>query len=100
MPIPDEIDELVQQLSASLVPPQHNAFIAAARTALAAIPCIGPGSAYRILAPLQRQFFDPPDDARAAAGPRHHKPNRLNTLPPLEYAGDQRAVRYRRRVAD
>ena len=91
MSIPDEIDELVLQLAASLAPSQHDAFIAAARTALADIPCIGPGSAYRVLAPLQRQFFDPPSDARVIAGPRHHQKNKLNSLPPVG-AEDARGV--------
>ena len=83
MSIPDEIDELILQLGASLAPPQHHAFIAAARTALAGIPCIGPGSAYRVLAPLQRRFFDPPSDARAIAGPHHNRGSRSNTLPAI-----------------
>jgi hypothetical protein len=81
-PLPDEVDLLVIQLAASLEPPQHAAFIDAARTALADIPCLGPGSAYRILVPLQRRFFDPPED-RVAYGPSHHKPNKLNSLPPV-----------------
>jgi hypothetical protein len=82
-PLPDEVDLLVVQLAASLEPSQHNAFVDAARMALADIPCLGPGSAYRVLAPLQRRFFDPPDDARVIAGPRHHQPNKLNSLPPV-----------------
>jgi len=83
MSLPDEVDLLVVQLAASLEPSQHYAFLAAARTALAGIPCLGPGSAYRVLAPLQRRFFDPPADTRALAGPRHHQPNKLNSLPPV-----------------
>jgi len=83
MSIPDEIDEPILQLGASLAPPQHHAFIAAARTALAGIPCIGPGSAYRVLAPLQRRFFDPPSDARAIAGPHHNRGNKLYALPAI-----------------
>jgi len=89
--IPDEIDELVLQLAASLAPSQYDAFVLAARTALAGIPCIGPGSAYRVLAPIQRRFFDPPLDTRTAAGPRHHHSNKLNTLPPVG-AEDARGV--------
>jgi len=95
MPIPDEIDELVLQLSASLAPPQHHAFIDAARTALADIPCIGPGSAYRVLAPLQRQFFDPPSDARAVSGPRHHA-NKLTMRPPIAAPEEPQSVGRRR----
>jgi hypothetical protein len=48
------------------------AFEAAARDALAAASCSGPGAAYRLIGPLQRQFFDPPDDLSIAhSGPRH-----------------------------
>jgi hypothetical protein len=82
MSIPDEIDELVLQLAASLAPSQYDAFVIAARTALAGVPCLGPGLAYRVLAPLQRRFFDPPEE-RVAVGPRHHRPNKLNALPAI-----------------
>jgi hypothetical protein len=83
-PLPDEVDLLVVQLAASLEPPQHAAFIDAARTALADIPCLGPGSAYRLLVPLQRRFFDPPDDAVEAHAPRHYRrPTKLSSLPPV-----------------
>jgi hypothetical protein len=84
MSLPADIDSLISELAASLQPPQHAAFEAAARNALAGLDCAGPGLAYRILVPLQRAHWDPPDDARAAAGPRHHKPNRLNTKPAIE----------------
>jgi hypothetical protein len=83
MSLPDEVDLLVVQLAASLEPAQHHAFLAAARTALAGIPCLGPGSAYRVLAQLQRGFWDPPLD-RVAYGPSHHKTNKLNSLPAIE----------------
>ena len=93
--IPDEIDELVLQLAASLVPSQYDAFVIAARTALAGISCIGPGSAYRILAPLQRRFFDPPEE-RVAVGPRHHHPNKLNSLPAIAAVEEPQSIGRRR----
>jgi hypothetical protein len=93
--IPDEIDELVLQLAASLAPSQYDAFVIAARTALAGIPCIGPGSAYRVLAPLQRRFFDPPEE-RVAVGPRHHHPNKLNSLPPIAAVEEPQSIGRRR----
>ena len=81
--LPDEVDLLVVQLAASLEPPQHAAFIDAARVILADIPCLGPGSAYRVLVPLQRRFFDPPED-RVAYGPQHYRrPTKLSSLPPV-----------------
>ena len=67
-----DIEQLIFELSASLIPPQHAAFEAAARAALAAANCSGIGQAYRLLAPLQRAHWDPPDDlSHAHSGPRH-----------------------------
>ena len=67
-----DIEQLISELSASLIPPQHAAFEAAARAALAAANCSGIGQAYRLLAPLQRAHWDPPDDlSHAHSGPRH-----------------------------
>jgi hypothetical protein len=84
MSSPDDIDTLISELSASLQPPQHAAFEAAARSALAGLNCAGPGLAYRILVPLQRRFFDPPDDAVEAHAPRHYRrPTKLSSLPPI-----------------
>lgn len=96
MSLPAEIDELVQQLGASLAPPQHHAFIDAARAALAGIPCLGPGSAYRVLAPLQRQFFDPPTDSRALAGPFHRGANKLTMRPPIALVEEPQSAARRR----
>ena len=79
-----DVELLISELSASLTPPQHAAFEAAARAALAAVNCSGCGAAYRVLAPLQRQFFDPPPDDRLAhTGARHHRPSKLIDAPPL-----------------
>jgi len=79
----DEIDSLISELGASLPRPQHAAFEAAARSALAGLDCAGPGLAYRTLVPIQRAHFDPRSDARVIAGPRHHQKNKLNSLPPV-----------------
>ena len=75
--IPDEIDGLLIELGASLPPPQRRAFEAAARAALAANACSGCGAAYRLIGPLQRAFWDPPDDPRAAHTPRHNRSSKL-----------------------
>jgi hypothetical protein len=82
MSLPDEVDELIQQLSSSLEPPQRHAFIDAAEAALAGISCLGVGVAYRVLAPLQRAYFDPPCD-RVAYGPNHYKPSKLIAAPAI-----------------
>jgi hypothetical protein len=68
----EDVELLISELSASLTPPQRHAFLVAARAALAAAGCSGCGAAYRLLAPLQRSFWDAPPDTRALAGPRHH----------------------------
>ena len=89
---PDDVDLLLSELSASLSPPQYFAFIAAARAALEGIPCLGPGAAYRALAPLQKFYFDPPPDARHAnLGARHYRPSKLTAAPPIG-AEDPRAT--------
>jgi hypothetical protein len=95
MSLPIEIDELIQQLAASLVPPQRHAFIDAARTVLTGVPCLGPGLAFRILVPIQRQFFDPPSDARAVHGPRHLA-TKLTTRPVIAAVEEPNSVERRR----
>jgi hypothetical protein len=81
----DDVELLIIQLSVSLAPSQRSAFIDAARSALARIDCIGPGLAFRILAPLQRQFFDPPaDDAMPRTiGLHMGKRSKLNQAQPI-----------------
>jgi hypothetical protein len=79
-----EIDALLGELAASLIPPQRAAFEAAARAALAAAGCSGCGAAYRVLAPLQRGYWDPPaDDRLANTGARHHRPSKLVQAEPI-----------------
>jgi len=81
---PDDVDLLISQLGASLPPPQYSAFIAAARSALADVPCLGPGLAYRILADVQKRHFDPPPDPRHAnLGARHSRASKLQALPAI-----------------
>ena len=95
----DEIDGLLVELAASLAPPQRAAFEVAARAALAATNCSGCGAAYRLLAPLQRGFWDAPSDTRALAGPRHHRPSKLSNGPPIGSADPREDGRARRAFA-
>ena len=89
---PDDVDLLLSELSASLAPPQYAAVLVAARAALANVPCLGPGNAFRLLATLQRSYFDPPPDARHAnLGARHYRPSKLTAAPPIG-AEDPRAT--------
>jgi len=73
----DDIEQLIAELSVSLIPPQRTAFAAAAQVALQG--CSGPGAAYRILRDLQRGFWDPPADGRELAGARHQRASRAVT---------------------
>ena len=79
MPISDhpDVEALISRLAGPLAPSAQEAFRRAAKDALAHVPCLGEGVAFRVLAALQRAFFDPPDDLRAAwdiaRGPRASK---------------------------
>ena len=78
-----ELELLISELGASLIPPQRGAFEAAAHAALG--NCSGPGAAYRILRDLQRSYFDPPTDMGAAhEGARHQRASKLADGPPLD----------------
>jgi hypothetical protein len=97
---PDDVDLLLSELSASLSPPQHSAFIAAARAALVDVPCLGPGVAYRILADLQKRYFDPPPDVRHAnLGPRHYRASKLAAAQPIGADDPRCGGRQRRAMA-
>jgi hypothetical protein len=76
-----DIEQLISELGASLIPPQRTAFAAAAQVALQG--CSGPGAAYRVLRDLQRLHFDPPSDARAIMGARHHRASKLTRAEPI-----------------
>jgi hypothetical protein len=97
MSLPTEIDDLVLQLASSLPPDRYDGFVDAARTTLAGIPCIGPGSAYRALVSLQARYFTPPPDPRIAAGPKHYRAGstKLAVLPPIAIE-DARSIGRRR----
>jgi len=72
-----DCEQLISELSASLAPPQRRAFEQAARAALAAAGCSGIGAAYRVLAPLQRAYWDPPSDDVRREGARHNRSSKL-----------------------
>ena len=61
-----DADALISRLAGPLAPPAREAFRRAAEDALARIPCLGEGAAYRTVAALQQAFFVPIDDHRAA----------------------------------
>jgi hypothetical protein len=100
MLISDEIDQLLHELGSSLIPPHHDAFLNAAKAALESIPCacLGPGSAYRALAQLQRMHFDPPPDGRTLAGPRRCRPSKLAQAEPIGAPDPREGGRDRHRL--
>jgi hypothetical protein len=53
-----DVELLISELSASLAPPPRVAFETAAHAALAVANCSGCGAAYRVLAPLQRSYWE------------------------------------------
>jgi hypothetical protein len=92
----DEIDRLVAELGASLPAEQYRAFEIAAHAAIAGIACPGPGSVYRVLALIQRTYFDPPIEDRMPSGPRvFQRASKLRSLPAIEH-DDGRKVRYQK----
>ncbi len=93
MPIPDDADPdiLISRLAGPLEPAARVAFRRAAEEALAALPCAGEGIIYRIVAPLQRAYFDPPDDRRAGWHvEQDYRASKLKAAPAIEQ------VRYRK----
>jgi len=91
---------LISRLAGPLAPVDRAAFRRAAEDAVARIPCLGEGAVYRAVSALQRAYFAPPDDRRASwdieLELERLRGSKLANGPPIEYAGDQRAVRYRK----
>jgi hypothetical protein len=100
VPIPDDVDteQIISRLAGPLLPADRAAFRAAAEEALARVSCLGEGAAYRAIAVLQRAYFNPPTDDRAAWDiGQEARPSKLRAAPAIEYGGDLRHVRYHRR---
>jgi hypothetical protein len=92
-------DALISRLAGPLSPPDRAAFRAAAEDALTRVPCWGEGAVYRAVAGLQRAFRNPPTDGRAHWDIEQELgPSKLRDAPAIEYGGDLRHVRYRKRA--
>jgi len=75
----------------------RDAFAAAARAALASVPCWGEGAIYRAVASLQRSFRDPPTDHRASWGIEQELgPSKLRDAPAIADGGDRRYRKHAR----
>jgi hypothetical protein len=96
LPIPDDADPdiLISRLAGPLEPAARAAFRRAAEEALARVPCMGAGAAYRAVAVLQRDYFDPPNDHRAGWDiSQEPRLNKLTKEPPIERGRDFRFTR-------
>jgi hypothetical protein len=92
--IPPDIDSLISRLAGPLAPDARRAFRAAAEHALAGVPCAGEGIVYRTIAPLQRAYFDPPNDYRASWDISHEsRASKLRAAPPIEHGRDLRITK-------
>jgi hypothetical protein len=99
IPSDADVDSLIARLAGPLTPDARPAFRRAAETALSQISCQGEGAVYRAIAPLQRAFFDPPNDYRASWDiSQESRASKLRAAPAIAYGGDQRRVRYRRQL--
>ena len=99
MPIPDDADPeiLISRLAGPLAPADRAAFRRAAEEALTRVPCWGEGAIYRAVAGLQRQYFVPPDDNRAAWDiSQEDHASKLTREPPIERGRDLRFSRHLR----
>jgi hypothetical protein len=77
-----DLDALISRLSGSLSPADRSAFRHAAETAIAGLPCVGPGIAFRVVTDLWRTWFHPPaDEELAHSGPRHRGGKLVNGPP-------------------
>jgi hypothetical protein len=87
MSIPDDADPdiLISRLAGPLAPADREAFRRAAEDALTRVPCWGEGAVYRAVSVLQRQYFDPPSDSRAAWSiEQEFRHSKLKDAPPIE----------------
>jgi hypothetical protein len=85
-------DLLISRLAGPLTPDARQAFRRAAEDALARVPCLGEGAAYRALVPIQWSFFDPPADSRTGwdISQEWTRATKLMAAPALEHGRDLR----------
>src|SRR5262249_39487216 len=94
-------DALISRLAGPLLPIDRAAFRAAAKDALAQMPCFGEGAAYRAVAALQRIYFSPPSDQETGRARRLHatRPPKLAHGSPANSSRNGGRERRRLRVA-
>jgi hypothetical protein len=71
------------RFAAPLPVDRQDKFLEAAQNALSRLHCLGPGSAYRVLAELQREFFVPIADEYGGGAHRNRRPSKLTSAAPL-----------------
>jgi hypothetical protein len=92
-----EAEDLIAHLSRGLHPADRDAFRRAAEAASASSPqCWGPGSIYRAIVPLWRDYFHPPADGQVAGWDySQRRSSKLIGAPPLKDDRDRRCARLR-----
>ena len=94
-----DLDALISRLAWGLAPGDRSAFLAAAESAIAGLPCVGPGIAFRVVSSLWRGYFHPPADNYAAhAGAHHHRSSKLRALPAVGAEDPRTGARDRNRL--
>jgi hypothetical protein len=95
IPSDADVDSLIARLAGPLTPDARRSFRRAAEDALARVPCAGEGIVYRTIAPLQRAYFDPPNDHRASwdISQERTRTSKLINQPPLEHGRDLRVTK-------
>jgi hypothetical protein len=99
LPLSDDADPdiLISRLAGPLAPADRVAFRRAAEAALAQVSCWGEGAVYRAVAVLQRNYFVPPEDTRAAWDiSQEPRTSKLTQGPPIEQGRDRRFTRHLR----
>ena len=74
-----DVEQLISRFCGSLAPADRAAFRSAAESALAQLPCVGPGIAYRVLRELWlSHHFRPPSDHETGHQPgSQRRPSKL-----------------------
>jgi hypothetical protein len=81
MPIslPPDCHTAIERAARPLDPQRRDAFVAAVLDALATVPELGEGAAFRTIRALQREFWDPPITSEGHA--RHSTRSKLRLGP-------------------
>jgi hypothetical protein len=94
-----DTEQLVSRLCGALAPADRAAFRIAAESALAQLPYVGPGIAFRVVREVFRQHFHPPPDDMRREGARHLRSSKLASAEPIGSDDPRTGGRDRHRLA-